>query len=103
MTPAYALETGTYTLAPWQTITAEGIRLNTPPGRELEDPSIYNGHGRIFGPDGQSLVPHPDVDFQGFLFVDVRPLFLISFLFIVRVELIYAYRLIWMNATCPRR
>ena len=73
MTPAYALETSTYTLAPWQTITAEGIRLNTPPGKEPEDPNIYNGHGRIFGPDGQSLVPRPDVDFQGLLFVDVFP------------------------------
>ena len=71
VTPAYAIETGTYTLAPWQTITAEGIKLNTPPGKELEDPHIYNGHGRIFGPDGQNLVPHPDKDFEGLLFVDV--------------------------------
>lgn len=71
VTPAYAIETGTFTLAPWQTITAEGIKLNTPPGKELEDPNIYNGHGRIFGPDGQNLVPHPDVDFQGLLYVDV--------------------------------
>ena len=74
MTPAYAIETGTYTLAPWQTITAEGIRLNTPEGRDLEDPNIYNGHGRIFGPDGQNLVAHPDKDFQGLLYVDVHPL-----------------------------
>ncbi|RHZ73700.1 hypothetical protein CDV55_107660 [Aspergillus turcosus] len=71
VTPAYAIETGTFTLAPWQTITAEGIKLNTPPGKELEDPHIYNGHGRIFGPDGQNLVPHPDKDFQGLLFVDI--------------------------------
>lgn len=72
VTPAYAIETGSYTLAPWQTITAEGIKLNTPPGKELEDPNIYNGHGRIFAPDGQNLVPHPDLDFQGLLYVDVR-------------------------------
>jgi cyanide hydratase len=52
-------------------ITKEGIKLNTPSGKELEDPRIYNGHGRIFGPDGKSLVPHPDRDFQGLLFVDV--------------------------------
>ena len=71
VTPAYAIETGTFTLAPWQTITAEGIKLNTPPGKELEDPNIYNGHGRIFGPDGQNLVAHPDKDFQGLLFVNV--------------------------------
>lgn len=42
VTPAYAIETGSFTLAPWQTITAEGIKLNTPPGKELEDPNIYN-------------------------------------------------------------
>ncbi|KAF4168072.1 hypothetical protein CNMCM6936_003667 [Aspergillus lentulus] len=71
VTPAYAIETGTFTLAPWQTITADGIKLNTPPGKELEDPHIYNGHGRIFGPDGQNLVAHPDKDFQGLLFVDI--------------------------------
>ena len=71
MTPAYAIGTGTFTLAPWQTITAEGIRLNTPEGKHLEDPDIYNGHGRIFGPDGQNLVPHPAKDFQGLLYVDV--------------------------------
>lgn len=71
VTPAYAIETGSFTLAPWQTITAEGIKLNTPPGKELEDPNIYNGNGRIFGPDGQNLVPHPEKDFNGLLFVDV--------------------------------
>ncbi|KAL3465920.1 carbon-nitrogen hydrolase [Aspergillus heterothallicus] len=71
VTPAYAIETGTFTLAPWQTITVEGIKLNTPPGKELEDPNIYNGHGRIFGPDGQNLVPHPAKDFQGLLYVDI--------------------------------
>lgn len=71
VTPAYAIETGAFTLAPWQTITAEGIKLNTPPGKELEDPNIYNGKGRIFGPDGQNLVDHPHKDFQGLLLVDV--------------------------------
>ncbi|KAL4977962.1 carbon-nitrogen hydrolase [Aspergillus desertorum] len=71
VTPAYAIETGTYTLAPWQTITEEGIKLNTPPGKPLEDPNIYKGHGRIFAPDGQNLVPHPAKDFQGLLYVDI--------------------------------
>lgn len=96
VTPAYAIETGTFTLAPWQTITAEGIKLNTPPGKELEDPHIYNGHGRIFGPDGQNLVAHPDKDFQGLLFVDVS----------ATVRGVYfgtnCDRLIWMNAISPR-
>lgn len=78
VTPAYAIETGTFTLAPWQTITAEGIKLNTPPGKELEDPNIYNGNGRIFGPDGQNLVPHPAKDFQGLLYVDVSYFVILS-------------------------
>ncbi|RDW91641.1 hypothetical protein BP5796_02806 [Coleophoma crateriformis] len=71
VTPAYAIETATFTLAPFQTISAEGIRLNTPPGKELEDPNIYNGHSRIFGPDGQNLVAHPAKDFNGLLFIDL--------------------------------
>ncbi|KAL1880552.1 hypothetical protein VTK73DRAFT_5565 [Phialemonium thermophilum] len=71
VTPAYALETGTYTLAPWQTITAEGVKLNTPPGRPLDDPTIYNGHGRIFYPDGRLAVPKPDVNFEGLLYIDI--------------------------------
>ncbi|RDW60618.1 nitrilase cyanide hydratase CH [Coleophoma cylindrospora] len=71
VTPAYAIETATFTLAPFQTISAEGIKLNTPPGKELEDPNIYNGHSRIFGPDGQNLVAHPAKDFNGLLFVDI--------------------------------
>ncbi|CZR65947.1 probable cyanide hydratase [Phialocephala subalpina] len=71
VTPAYAIETGTFTLAPFQTITAEGIKLNTPPGTELEDPDKYNGHARIFAPDGRKLIPNPAKDFQGLLFVDI--------------------------------
>jgi len=48
-----------------------GIKLNTPPGTEFEDPDKYNGHARIFGPDGQKLIPNPAKDFQGLVFVDV--------------------------------
>lgn len=73
VTPAYAIETGTFTLAPFQTISAEGIKLNTPPGTECESPDKYNGHTRIFGPDGQKLIPNPAKDFQGLVFVDVCP------------------------------
>jgi cyanide hydratase len=72
VTPAYALETGTYTLAPFQTITAAGIKLNTPPGTACEDPDKYNGHARIFHPDGHKLIENPAKDFQGLVFVDVR-------------------------------
>ena len=45
--------------------------MNAPPGKELEDPNIYNGNGRIFLPDGRNAVPHPSKDFQGLLYVDV--------------------------------
>lgn len=71
VTPAYALETATFTLAPFQVLTAEGIKLNTPEGKPLEDPEIYNGNTRIYGPDGQKLIENPAKDFQGLVFVDV--------------------------------
>lgn len=75
VTPAYALETATFTLAPFQTITPAGIKLNTPPGQPIEDHEKYNGHTRIFGPDGQKLIENPAKDFQGLVFVDVRYFF----------------------------
>ncbi|CAG8949622.1 hypothetical protein HYFRA_00007855 [Hymenoscyphus fraxineus] len=71
VTPAYAIETGTFTLAPFQTISKEGIKLNTPPGKQQEDPKIYNGNARIYGPDGQNLVEHPTKDFEGLLYVNI--------------------------------
>jgi cyanide hydratase len=72
VTPAYAIETGTWTLAPFQRLSKEGLKKNTPEGVEPEtDPSTYNGHARIYKPDG-TLVSKPDKDFDGLLFVDVR-------------------------------
>lgn len=72
VTPAYAIETGTWTLAPFQRLSVEGLKKNTPEGVEPEtDPSTYNGHARIYKPDG-TLVCKPDKDFDGLLFVDVR-------------------------------
>lgn len=70
VTPAYAIETGSFTLAPFQTISAEGVALQTPPGKTPEDNSVYNGNTRIFGPDGQ-LIARPENDFEGLVFVDV--------------------------------
>ncbi|KAF7549786.1 hypothetical protein G7046_g8233 [Stylonectria norvegica] len=71
VTPAYAIETGTWVLAPFQRLSAEGLLKNTPDGVEPEtDPSPYNGHARIYRPDG-SLVAKPDNDFDGLLFVDI--------------------------------
>lgn len=71
VTPAYAIETGTWTLAPFQRLSVEGLKKNTPEGVEPEtDPSTYNGHARIYRPDG-SLVVKPEKDFDGLLYVDV--------------------------------
>ncbi|KAF5013086.1 hypothetical protein FDECE_913 [Fusarium decemcellulare] len=71
VTPEYAIETGAWTLAPFQRLSVEGLKKNTPEGVEPEtDPSVYNGHARIYRPDG-SLVVKPDKDFDGLLFVDI--------------------------------
>jgi len=52
-------------------LSVEGLKKTTPEGVEPEtDPSTYNGHARIYRPDG-SLYCKPDKDFDGLLFVDV--------------------------------
>ena len=68
---AYAIETCTYVLAPFQRLSQEGVAKNTPPGVDVETPERYNGHTRIYGPDG-SLLAKPGKDFEGLVFVDVR-------------------------------
>ena len=71
ITPAYAIETCTWTLAPFQRLSVEGLAKNTPPDLEPEtDPDPYNGWARIFAPDG-TCVAKADKDFDGLLFVDV--------------------------------
>jgi len=71
VSPAYAIETGTFVLAPFQRLSAEGVRKNTPSHiEEPESPDCYNGHTRIFGPDG-TLLAKPSKDFEGLVLVDV--------------------------------
>lgn len=72
VTPAYAIETCTYVLAPFQRLSPAGILANTPASKHssVESPDIYNGHTRIYGPDGQ-LLAKPDKDFEGLVFVDI--------------------------------
>ncbi|EJD54336.1 cyanide hydratase, partial [Auricularia subglabra TFB-10046 SS5] len=71
ITPAYAAETGAWTLAPFQRMSVDGLKKNTPPGCAAEtDADPYNGHTRIFGPDA-ALVSQSDKDFDGLLFVDI--------------------------------
>lgn len=69
VSPAYAIETGTFVLAPFQRLTQEGVVKNTPAHMEPETPDKYNGHTRIFGPDG-NLLAKPDKDFEGLVLVD---------------------------------
>lgn len=71
VSPAYAIETCTYVLAPFQRLSQEGVAKNTPPGVDVETPERYNGHTRIYGPDG-TLLAKPSKDFEGLVFVDVR-------------------------------
>lgn len=71
ITPAYAAEVGTWVLAPFQRLSVDGIKKNTPAGVEPEtDPSPYNAWSRIFAPDG-SCVARADQDFDGLLMADV--------------------------------
>ena len=72
VSPAYAIETGTFVLAPFQRISAEGVKKNTPAGKECEAPDRYNGHTRVFGPDGARIAENPAKDHEGLVIVDVR-------------------------------
>lgn len=76
VTPAYAFETGTWTLAPFQRLSAQGLARTTPEGARPEsetDPAPYNGPARIYRPDGSRVpVVKPDKDFDGWLYVDTR-------------------------------
>ncbi|KAK5989538.1 Cyanide hydratase [Cladobotryum mycophilum] len=78
VTPAYAYETGTWTLAPTQVVTREGARLNLP--KRLQDDEaaldaeagvIGNGFARIYRPDGFRAVEDAPKTFDGLIIVDV--------------------------------
>ncbi|KAF2194130.1 carbon-nitrogen hydrolase [Zopfia rhizophila CBS 207.26] len=72
VTPAYAIRAGTWTLAPFQRLSVEGLKKNTLEGVEPErDPLTYNGHARIFRPDG-SLVVEPAKNFYGPLLIGLN-------------------------------
>ncbi|MCJ1396494.1 hypothetical protein MMC18_009384 [Xylographa bjoerkii] len=65
ISPAYAIETCTYVLAPFQHLSHEGVIMNTPEGKRdsVESEDVYNGHTRIYGPDGQ-LLAKPDKELR---------------------------------------
>jgi hypothetical protein len=78
VTPAYAYETGTWTLAPSQVVTREGARLNLPKRLQNDEAAvdaeaaiIGNGFARIYRPDGFRAVEDPPKDFEGIFIVDI--------------------------------
>lgn len=72
ITPAYAIETCTWVLAPFQRLSVEGLKKNTAAGVEPEtNPDSYNVWSRVFAPDG-TCVFKADKDFDGLILVDVR-------------------------------
>lgn len=78
VTPAYAYETGTWTLAPTQVVTREGARLNLPARLRGDEAAvdgevavIGNGFARIYRPDGYRAVDDPSPTFDGLLIADV--------------------------------
>ena len=78
VTPAYAYETGTWTLAPSHVVTREGVKLNMP-HRVREDEAVVdaeaaifgNGFTRIYRPDGYRAVEDLPKAFDGLLIADV--------------------------------
>ncbi|KAL9090547.1 MAG: hypothetical protein Q9165_005308 [Trypethelium subeluteriae] len=78
VTPAYAYETGTWTLAPTQVVTREGAKLNMP--RRLREDDVLvdaeaavigNGFARFYRPDGYRAVEDPPKTFDGLLITNV--------------------------------
>lgn len=78
VTPAYAYETGTWTLAPSQVVSRQGARRNLP--RRLRDNEaaldaeatvVGNGFARAYRPDGSRAVADPPKTFDGIFVVDI--------------------------------
>ncbi|EQL02128.1 Nitrilase/cyanide hydratase and apolipoprotein N-acyltransferase [Ophiocordyceps sinensis CO18] len=78
VTPAYAYETGTWTLAPSQLVTRHGARLNLPKRLRDDESALHaeaavvgNGFARIYRPDGSRAVEDPAKTFEGIFVVDI--------------------------------
>ncbi|POR31928.1 Cyanide hydratase/nitrilase, putative [Tolypocladium paradoxum] len=78
VTPAYAYETGTWTLAPTQVVTRDGARLNLPKRLRNDEAAIDgeaavfgNGFTRIYRPDGFRAVGDPARTFQGLVIAHI--------------------------------
>ncbi|VUC25036.1 unnamed protein product [Clonostachys rosea] len=76
-TPAYASETGTWTVAASQLLSREGARSNLP--EHLRDDATLdglsawfdNGFARIYRPDGSKAVQDPDKKLDGLLIAEI--------------------------------
>jgi cyanide hydratase len=72
VSPAYAIETGTWVLAPFQVVSTEGAKLNTPERlRDQVTEGMHSGYSRIYRPDGYRAVADPDREWEGLMIVDV--------------------------------
>ncbi|KAF2085384.1 nitrilase [Saccharata proteae CBS 121410] len=91
VSPAYAIETGTWVLAPFQICSTEGAKLNTPErlrdqvteGVRIPPPiprpchntnhlhQMHSGYTRVYRPDGSRAVPDPDRDTEGLVIADI--------------------------------
>jgi cyanide hydratase len=72
VSPAYAIETGTWVLAPFQVVSTEGAKLNTPERlRDQVTEGMHSGYSRIYRPDGYRAVADPDREWEGLMTVDV--------------------------------
>nr|ABD49722.1 cyanide hydratase [Metarhizium anisopliae] len=78
VTPAYAYETGAWTLAPSQVVTREGARLGLPVRLQNDEAAldgeadiIGNGYSRVYRPDGFRAVDNPAKTFDGLVIVDI--------------------------------
>ncbi|KAL6786356.1 carbon-nitrogen hydrolase [Trichoderma sp. SZMC 28012] len=68
----YAIETGSWVIAPFQRLTAEGVKKNTPPGLTPDpDTPTIGGYARIYKPGGALAVPNPTEDFDGLLIAEI--------------------------------
>ena len=78
VTPAYAYETGSWTLAPTQLVTREGARANLPvhlrddeAAVDAEAAVVGNGFARIYRPDGLRAIEDPAKTFDGLIIAAV--------------------------------
>jgi cyanide hydratase len=72
ITPSYAIETATWVLAPFQIVSDEGAKKNTPEHLWKDGTKAPGcGFSRIIKPDGSRAVADPDTHFEGLLIGEI--------------------------------